>query len=466
VTNARLQLFGGNATGSYTAIRFSQTGSFEALFGAVQTAAGTADFIWQGYNGSAYAERMRLDASGNLGIGTSSPGAKLGVQGLSRFDVQTYATGYALSLEASSETSRKYQLGMATGGVFALYDTAAAAQRLVVDSSGNLGIGTSSPAYKLDVAGAARVNSGSAGGLLQFGNGVSAASRSWRIWNDVSANGDFVIGQSTTQTGSTYTDRLYISAAGNLGLGVTPSAWSGYGAPIIQLPNTGTIVSNDQFAYLGANWYYGTSAIRYITSSQAASYYGQAGGVHSWYTAPSGTAGNAISFTQAMTLDASGNLLVGTTSTSNSSKQTLAFDGIANNGFALNDTNASSISVGYVNFSRSGTSKGGISYSNTSGLVSYNTTSDYRAKDIIGPVTGSGALIDSVPVYMGKMHGATQERPMFIAHETPEYAHTGEKDAVDADGNPVYQQMDASALIPVMWAEIQSLRARLAAANI
>jgi hypothetical protein len=67
---------------------------------------------------------------------------------------------------------------------------------------------------------------------------------------------------------------------------------------------------------------------------------------------------------------------------------------------------------------------------------------------------------------MGKMHGATQERPMFIAHETPAYAHTGVKDAVDADGNPVYQQMDASALIPVMWAEIQSLRQRLSAANL
>jgi hypothetical protein len=81
-------------------------------------------------------------------------------------------------------------------------------------------------------------------------------------------------------------------------------------------------------------------------------------------------------------------------------------------------------------------------------------------------VTDSGALIDSVPVYMGKMKWATEERPMFIAHETPSYAHTGEKDAVDADGNPVYQQMDASALIPVMWAEIQSLRKRLADAGI
>jgi hypothetical protein len=112
------------------------------------------------------------------------------------------------------------------------------------------------------------------------------------------------------------------------------------------------------------------------------------------------------------------------------------------------------------------TARGSITYNRAGGLVAYNVTSDYRAKDISGPVVDSGALIDSVPVYMGKMKGATQERPMFIAHEVPTYAHTGEKDAVDADGKPVYQQMDASALIPVMWAEIQSLRARLAAANI
>ena len=109
------------------------------------------------------------------------------------------------------------------------------------------------------------------------------------------------------------------------------------------------------------------------------------------------------------------------------------------------------------------TTRGSITYNRAAGLVAYNTMSDYRAKDISGPVVNSGTLIDSVPVYMGTMKGATQERPMFIAHETPVYAHIGEKDAVDKDGNPVYQQMDASALIPVMWAEIQSLRKRLAA---
>ena len=72
VLNARLHLFGGAATSAYTSIRFSQSGSAEALFGAVQNASGTLDFILQGYNGTAYAERARLDASGRLLIGTAS----------------------------------------------------------------------------------------------------------------------------------------------------------------------------------------------------------------------------------------------------------------------------------------------------------------------------------------------------------------------------------------------------------
>jgi hypothetical protein len=98
-------------------------------------------------------------------------------------------------------------------------------------------------------------------------------------------------------------------------------------------------------------------------------------------------------------------------------------------------------------------------------LVAYNTTSDYRAKNIIGPVQDSGATIDALKVYEGQMKGATQSRPMLIAHEAQEhapYAVTGEKDAVNEDGTPKYQQMDVSALVPLLLAEIQSLRARVA----
>jgi len=174
-------------------------------------------------------------------------------------------------------------------------------------------------------------------------------------------------------------------------------------------------------------------------------------------------------------IDSSGNLFVGTTSQITNEKLSVNTGntvgvGVKTTGGASNapifSWNATTSGDGFfVAFATetSLTVRGSITYNRAAGLTSYNTTSDYRAKDITGPVTGSGALIDSVPVYMGTMKGATQERPMFIAHEVPAYAHTGEKDAVDADGNPVYQQMDASALIPVMWAEIQSLRQRITA---
>jgi chorismate mutase len=65
---------------------------------------------------------------------------------------------------------------------------------------------------------------------------------------------------------------------------------------------------------IAANGYVDSGGTWRYINSRAASWYIQNGGMHAWYTAPSGTAGNAISFTQAMTLDASGNLLVGTTS--------------------------------------------------------------------------------------------------------------------------------------------------------
>jgi hypothetical protein len=112
-----------------------------------------------------------------------------------------------------------------------------------------------------------------------------------------------------------------------------------------------------------------------------------------------------------------------------------------------------------------GTIRGSITYNRGGGLVAYNTTSDYRAKDVTGPVANSGATIDALKVYNGKMKGATVERPMLVAHEaqavTP-YAVTGEKDAVNDDGTPKYQQMDVSSLVPLLIAEIQSLRARVA----
>jgi hypothetical protein len=105
------------------------------------------------------------------------------------------------------------------------------------------------------------------------------------------------------------------NSSGNLGLGVTPDAWASYkalqiGVTSISGNNTDLEISSN--AYFNGGW-------KYASTSGGATRYSQqenAFGTHAWYTAFSGTAGNAISFTQAMTLGADGNLAVGATSTS------------------------------------------------------------------------------------------------------------------------------------------------------
>ena len=112
-------------------------------------------------------------------------------------------------------------------------------------------------------------------------------------------------------------ESLRLDSAGNMGLGVTPSAWNSdyksvavsnyaefYGR--IATPSVG--VAYNAYRNSGGSWIYKTT--------NAAARYEQDSGFHIWYNAASGTAGNAITFTQAMTLDASGKLLVGTTSAS------------------------------------------------------------------------------------------------------------------------------------------------------
>jgi len=435
-------------------------------------------------------------------------------------------------------------------------------------TSTGLGIGTSSPSRKLDVVVSSNTtysaadnannlnlfNSSTTDGTFASirlgaqGSGSGGIVNLYGVQTAASGSADFVV---VNRNAGTFQENLRLNSAGNLGLGVTPSAWNSSVFKALQINAQGALMATSASMQMGNNVFY-DGAYKFIGTGYANRYY-QTSGQHVWtVSTASGTAGNAITETQAMTLDASGNLSVGTTSPSftagsrgnitvggstsavyalqvggtakgytfhDGTDMTLANDAngylrfntnateraridssgrllvntttavvsgdeiagfVGNSGISAKATNSSanfagafwnSATSGDNNFlsfltETGGTQRGGITYNRAAGLTSFNTTSDYRAKDISGPVTNSGALIDSVPVYMGKMKDATQERPMFLAHETPNYAHTGEKDAVDKDGNPVYQQMDASALIPVMWAEIQSLRQRLSAANL
>jgi hypothetical protein len=132
------------------------------------------------------------------------------------------------------------------------------------------------------------------------------------------------------------TEKLRLDTSGNLGLGVTPSAWSVVG-PVLQINNAAFYGYQNQ-ARVAANAYYDGSNFKYIASA-AACEYRQAGGQHQWLNAASGTAGNAITFTQAMALDANGNLVLGTTSALSSSYRITSYGGrvnFAGNSDALN----------------------------------------------------------------------------------------------------------------------------------
>lgn len=122
----------------------------------------------------------------------------------------------------------------------------------------------------------------------------------------------------------------------------------------------------------------------------------------------------------------------------------------------------------FINFytEASITLRGSITYNRGGGVVAFNTTSDYRLKTVTGEYGDSGDLIDAIPVHFGRMNDATVSRPMFLAHEVAEggasWAVTGEKDAVNMIGMIIPQQLDEGQLIATMWAELRSLRKRVA----
>lgn len=121
--------------------------------------------------------------------------------------------------------------------------------------------------------------------------------------------------KTLTLNGGAGSNGLVIDASNNIGLSVTPSAWGSTGN--IQLGNGKYISAGGAYLHLSTNAHYTSGAtVNYITSD-VATRYSQYNGTHQWYIAPSGTAGNLIAFTQAMMLDASGKLGIGTTSPTN-----------------------------------------------------------------------------------------------------------------------------------------------------
>jgi hypothetical protein len=173
----------------------------------------------------------------------------------------------------------------------------------------------------------------------------------------------------------------------NLGVGVTPSAWSSSKAVEGQYGAFATGSPGGGVTWLSQNAYYGASSWTYKTTA-AAGMYQILGNAHSWHIAASGTAGNAITFTQAMTLDSSGNLIVGSTNAQ------LQLNATTNNG---NISVISSAANANLNLSSKGF--GSIVLTTTGGLFCsqvYSTTVGGTNRAVYVDNTGTIGYLSSV----------------------------------------------------------------------
>jgi hypothetical protein len=187
-----------------------------------------------------------------------------------------------------------------------------------------------------------------------------------------------------------------------------------------------------------------------------------------------GTAGSTDAFqvagtapANAASIDSSGNLLVGATSTPSATISGIQIG--PSSGSTIGSSGASTSTYNHWLFINGNGVVGSIQTNGSTTL--YNTTSDHRLKTVVGPVADSGSRIDALQPVEYTWNADGSRTRGFLAHQFQEvYAGsvTGTKDAVDAEGKPVYQAMQASTpeVIADLVAEIQDLRKRLAAAGI
>jgi hypothetical protein len=279
--------------------------------------------------------------------------------------------------------------------------------------------------------------------------------------------------------------------SGNLGIGVTPSASA---EPMIEVGNAGSslVGRGPADTRILSGLYFDTSGTyKYTQSGVPAGEYSMTNGYHSWSTAPSGSVGAAASPVATMYLAGNGNLRLNNLDAGNY-RFKVAYNGASEEGIGLQSTYTSGNMIRFIN--SAGSTVGLID--STASSTAYSTSSDYRLKEDVVPMTGATDRVKALrPInFAWKVDGSRTDG--FLAHEAqevvPEAVH-GSKDAMrdeeyevtpaveevrDEDGNvtteavaavmgtrsvPDYQGIDQSKLVPLLTATIQELIARIEA---
>jgi hypothetical protein len=314
----------------------------------------------------------------------------------------------------------------------------------------NMGIGTSSPNYKLQLN-----NPASSSTYLQIthADAGTGASDGLQIGLATGSSPDAYIAQKENaplifQTNSA--ERARIDSSGNFMVGETTAS----GRLTVKRTNDGNLA------------YFDGTTTQFRVDVSASTIY---------LNAQNGNAAMAFQTngTEAVRIESDQSFLIGTSTKVNVASGTT--DGftyygdnsgsdsrldLSRNGSQPLNLRRRSTDGTIVSFWRDTTEVGTISVTTTA--TAYNTSSDYRLKNTIAPMTGALAKVALLKPVTYKWNVDGSDCEGFIAHELAEVcplAVTGAKDAVDADGKPVHQGIDVSFLVATLTAAIQELKA-------
>jgi len=450
-----------------------------------------------------------VDAANNrVGLGTTGPTESLHTTGALRVTgVQTTAgTGIYLDQTSGVGNVSVYGPDASTQGTFRVYTATSnggtGSVKLTVDSSGRVGIGTTGPANALQVVSGSNyvasfntstISASSSAVVIgnYLNNGGGASGGAIRVYHNHGAGTAtsmaFEVNGATEAIRIDDQRRLLVgtsSTSGNgcliqsrndstgLALELQRSSDNASAAALFLTKSRGTqgspteVSNGDQLGVIAFSGHDGAGykdAAYIIAEADGTWTDGGDTTDNPGRLVFSTTADGAASPTERMRITNAGNILINTTSTYSASVCTTDFNSASQFGLTLRDTGSATDAV-MMYFYKSGNVRGNIT--TTATATAFNTSSDYRLKRDVVPIENASSRVQQLRPVNFAWEETGSRCDGFLAHEAqavvPECV-TGEKDAVDEDGNPVYQGIDQSKLVPLLTAALQEAIAKIEA---